>query len=101
MDVGGFVMERRMMQGIKEWAEGHLHCFRLSDPPTEARLLRPERTHEQESDVMTNASQCIALGSRDAAFTRQEAAHLAGQSHLTGWRVPQGPLWLTIEGVTL
>mgnify|MGYP001829242030 CR=1 FL=1 len=38
------------------------------------------------------------LGSRDAAFTVQEAAHLAGQSHLAGWRVTHGPLWLTIEG---
>jgi ubiquinone/menaquinone biosynthesis C-methylase UbiE len=41
------------------------------------------------------------LGSRDAAFTPQEAAHLAGQSRLTGWRVTRGPLWLTIESVTL
>ena len=38
------------------------------------------------------------LGSRDAAFTLQEAACLAGQSRLTGWRVTHGPLWLTIEG---
>jgi ubiquinone/menaquinone biosynthesis C-methylase UbiE len=38
------------------------------------------------------------LGSRNAAFTPQEAAHLAGQSRLTGWRVTQGPLWLTVEG---
>jgi ubiquinone/menaquinone biosynthesis C-methylase UbiE len=38
------------------------------------------------------------LGSRDAAFTPQEAANLAAQSHLTGWRVTRGPLWLTIEG---
>jgi ubiquinone/menaquinone biosynthesis C-methylase UbiE len=38
------------------------------------------------------------LGSRDAAFTSEEAAHLAGSSRLTGWRVTQGPLWLTIEG---
>ena len=39
------------------------------------------------------------LGSRDAAFTVQEAAHLAAQSRLTGWRVTRGPLWLTIEGI--
>ena len=39
------------------------------------------------------------LGSRDAAFTLQEAAHLAGQSRLSAWRVNDGPLWLTIEGV--
>lgn len=38
------------------------------------------------------------LGSRNAAFTPQEAALLAVQSHLTGWRVTHGPLWLTIEG---
>lgn len=38
------------------------------------------------------------LGSRDAAFTQQEAADLAGQSRLDGWRVTHGPLWLTIEG---
>ena len=38
------------------------------------------------------------LGSRDAAFTPEEADHLAGQSRLTGWRVTHGPLWLTIEG---
>jgi ubiquinone/menaquinone biosynthesis C-methylase UbiE len=38
------------------------------------------------------------LGSRDASFTPQEAARLAGQSRLTGWRVTHGPLWLTIEG---
>ena len=39
------------------------------------------------------------LASRDAAFTLQEAAHLAGQSRLTAWRVTHGPVWLTIEGV--
>jgi ubiquinone/menaquinone biosynthesis C-methylase UbiE len=38
------------------------------------------------------------LGSREAAFTLQEAAHLAAQSRLSGWRVTHGPLWLTIEG---
>lgn len=38
------------------------------------------------------------LGSRDASFTPQEAARLAGQSRLAGWRVTRGPLWLTIEG---
>ncbi len=38
------------------------------------------------------------LGSRNAAFTLQEAVDLAVQSHLTGWRVTRGPLWLTIEG---
>ena len=38
------------------------------------------------------------LSSRDAAFTPQEAATLAGQSQLAGWRVTRGPLWLTIEG---
>jgi ubiquinone/menaquinone biosynthesis C-methylase UbiE len=39
------------------------------------------------------------LASRDAAFTLQEAAHLADQSRLTAWRVTHGPVWLTIEGV--
>jgi hypothetical protein len=38
------------------------------------------------------------LASRDAAFTLREAALLAGQSRLPGWRVTHGPLWLTIEG---
>jgi ubiquinone/menaquinone biosynthesis C-methylase UbiE len=38
------------------------------------------------------------LGSRNASYTPQEAAHLANQSGLTGWRVTRGPLWLTIEG---
>ena len=27
-----------------------------------------------------------------------DAAHLAEQSRLAGWRVTKGPLWLTIEG---
>jgi len=38
------------------------------------------------------------LGSRHAAYTAEEAAQLASLSHLHGWRVTQGPLWLTIEG---
>ena len=38
------------------------------------------------------------LGSRDAAFTLQEAARLAAESRLIGCRVTSGPLWLTIEG---
>jgi ubiquinone/menaquinone biosynthesis C-methylase UbiE len=38
------------------------------------------------------------LGSRDAAFTLHEAADLAAQSQLTGWRVVRGPLWLFVEG---
>jgi ubiquinone/menaquinone biosynthesis C-methylase UbiE len=41
------------------------------------------------------------LGSRDAAFTLREAADLAGQSRLVGWRVTRGPLWLTIEGSSI
>jgi ubiquinone/menaquinone biosynthesis C-methylase UbiE len=41
------------------------------------------------------------LGSRDAAFTLHEALRLAEKSRLTGWRVTQGPLWLTIEGTLL
>jgi ubiquinone/menaquinone biosynthesis C-methylase UbiE len=38
------------------------------------------------------------LGSRNAAYTPQEAARLAEQSRLSGWRITRGPLWLTIEG---
>jgi len=38
------------------------------------------------------------LGSRDAAYTPREAAQLAEQSRLSGWRITRGPLWLTIEG---
>lgn len=38
------------------------------------------------------------LGSRNAAYTPDEAAALARASHLTGWRVTTSPLWLTIEG---
>jgi ubiquinone/menaquinone biosynthesis C-methylase UbiE len=38
------------------------------------------------------------LGSRDAAYTPDEALRLARQSHLDDWRVTHGPLWLTIEG---
>ncbi|MBC8264593.1 MAG: class I SAM-dependent methyltransferase [Anaerolineales bacterium] len=38
------------------------------------------------------------LSSRDAAYTPQEAARLAEQSRLRGWRITCGPLWLTIEG---
>jgi ubiquinone/menaquinone biosynthesis C-methylase UbiE len=40
------------------------------------------------------------LRSRDAAYTAEEATHLARQSKLTGWRVSDGPLWLAIEGST-
>lgn len=40
------------------------------------------------------------LGSRDAAYTPQEAIRMAQKSRLTGWQVTTGPLWLTIEGVT-
>jgi ubiquinone/menaquinone biosynthesis C-methylase UbiE len=39
------------------------------------------------------------LGSRDAAFTPEEAADLAQQSQLAGWRVTRGPLWLTIQSL--
>jgi len=38
------------------------------------------------------------LGSRNAAYTPQEAAQLAEQSRLSSWRVTCGPLWLIIEG---
>jgi len=38
------------------------------------------------------------MGSRDAAYTPREVARLAERSRLSGWRVTQGPLWLTLEG---
>lgn len=41
------------------------------------------------------------LGSRDAAYTPQEALKVSQKSHLTGWQVTTGPLWLTIEGTTI
>jgi ubiquinone/menaquinone biosynthesis C-methylase UbiE len=40
------------------------------------------------------------LGSRDAAYSPREAADLAAQSRLSGWRVTRSPVWLTIEGIT-
>jgi ubiquinone/menaquinone biosynthesis C-methylase UbiE len=40
------------------------------------------------------------LGSRNAAFTPEEAAALATTSRLDDWRVTRGPLWLTIEGTS-
>ena len=38
------------------------------------------------------------MGSRDSAYTPEEAAALAERSQLSGWRVTRGPLWLMIEG---
>jgi ubiquinone/menaquinone biosynthesis C-methylase UbiE len=38
------------------------------------------------------------LGSRDAAYTPVEAGQLARGSQLIGWRITEGPFWLTIEG---
>lgn len=38
------------------------------------------------------------LGSRNAAYTVQEAVQLADKSNLSGWRVVDGPSWLIIEG---
>jgi hypothetical protein len=38
------------------------------------------------------------LGSRNAAYTPQEAADLARQSQLTGWQVTPGFIWLLLEG---
>ena len=38
------------------------------------------------------------LASRNAAYTPVEARKLVEQSHLDGWRVIRGPLWLIIEG---
>ena len=41
------------------------------------------------------------LGSRNAAYTPDEAAALLQTSRLTGWRVARGPFWLSIEGKTV
>jgi ubiquinone/menaquinone biosynthesis C-methylase UbiE len=41
------------------------------------------------------------LGSRNAAYTPEEAAGLLQTSRLTGWRVARGPFWLSIEGHTV
>ena len=38
------------------------------------------------------------MNSRNAAYTPQEVAALARQSHLSGGRVTAGPLWVTLEG---
>jgi ubiquinone/menaquinone biosynthesis C-methylase UbiE len=38
------------------------------------------------------------LGSRNAAYTIQEARNLMAQSNLTGWQISAGPLWVVIEG---
>jgi ubiquinone/menaquinone biosynthesis C-methylase UbiE len=54
-------------------------------------------THWVMPEVLRRVNEPLA--SRDAAFTLQEAAHLADQPRLPGWRVTHGPVWLTIEGV--
>jgi len=41
------------------------------------------------------------MGSRNAAYTPDEAAALAQQSQLTGWHIARGTFWLAIEGVRL
>ena len=41
------------------------------------------------------------LGSRNAAYTPDEAAGLLQTSRLTEWRVARGPFWLSIEGKTV
>lgn len=38
------------------------------------------------------------LSSRNAAYTPEEAAQLAQQSRLDGWRIACGPQWLAIQG---
>jgi ubiquinone/menaquinone biosynthesis C-methylase UbiE len=40
------------------------------------------------------------LSSRNAAYTPREAARLAEKSRLTGWRVVEDRLWLTLEGTS-
>jgi ubiquinone/menaquinone biosynthesis C-methylase UbiE len=41
------------------------------------------------------------LSSRDASYTPREAAQLAEQSRLTGWRVSYARMWLTVEGTVV
>ncbi len=38
------------------------------------------------------------LASRDASYTCEEIASIAGSSQLSGWRVARGPFWLILEG---
>lgn len=63
-------------------------------PP--AYLLIWFATHVVVPAVLKQAGE--PMGSRNAAYTPEEAAELARESHLTGWQVTRGPLWLTIEG---
>ena len=63
-------------------------------PP--AYLLIWFATHVVVPAVLKQAGE--PMGSRNGAYTPEEAAELARESHLTGWQVTRGPLWLTIEG---
>ena len=63
-------------------------------PP--AYLLIWFATHVVVPAVLKQAGE--PMGSRNAAYTPEEAAELARESHLPGWQVTRGPLWLTIEG---
>ena len=63
-------------------------------PP--AYLLIWFATHVVVPAVLKQAGE--PMGSRNAAYTPEEAAELARRSHLIGWQVTRGPLWLTIEG---
>ena len=66
------------------------------DMPAPAYLLIWFATHVVVPPALRRVQE--PLGSRNAAYTLQEAMELAEQSHLTGWRVTAGPLWLIIEG---
>jgi len=68
------------------------------DLPAPSWLLLWFATHVVVPSALRRVNE--PLGSRDAAYTPPEAAHLAAQSRLSGWRVTRGPLWLTIEGTT-
>ena len=63
-------------------------------PP--AYLLIWFATHIVVPAVLKQAGE--PMGSRNAAYAPEEATKLASESHLTGWQVTRGPLWLTIEG---
>ena len=38
------------------------------------------------------------MGSRNAAYTVQEAKQLMAKSNLPGWQITSGPLWIVVEG---
>lgn len=66
------------------------------DLPPPSYLLIWFATHIVVPAVLKHAGE--PMGSRNAAYTPEEAEALARRSRLTGWQVTRGPLWLTIEG---